>query len=161
MNGLFSEVTMGMSPDGLAAGLGDDMGPIRYGPRDGVTAALAVSLGGGCGLAAARGAMPRYLDVYWDRVHPDYPIVHRPSFQTKEDEVLKCAMAAVATQYMAGPQDRQQGNQLHEFACLETKRVSDDVCRAIARWRRLTWNSSVLLADTPVDTPDHASHHPV
>ncbi|KAK2069542.1 hypothetical protein P8C59_004110 [Phyllachora maydis] len=136
MNGLFSEVTMGMSPDGLAAGLGDDMGPIRYGPRDGVTAALAVSLGGGCGLAAARGAMPRYLDVYWDRVHPDYPIVHRPSFQTKEDEVLKCAMAAVATQYMAGPQDRQQGNQLHEFACLETKRTP--------RWTLQTMQAIIL-----------------
>jgi len=90
-----------------------------------------------CGLPAARlaagplskavcAAIPRYIDVYWRRFHPLYPIVHRPMFEaTGNNDVLRCAMAAVATQYLDSKEDRLNGNLLHEYAWQEVKRVSD------------------------------------
>ncbi|PSR98986.1 hypothetical protein BD289DRAFT_65961 [Coniella lustricola] len=69
---------------------------------------------------AIRNAIPSYLDVYWDRFNVLYPIIHRNGFQG--EQILRCAMAAVATQYMAGKEDRIRGNQLHEFAWQEAKR---------------------------------------
>lgn len=77
----------------------------------------------GC-LADMREALPKYLDVYWERVHRDFPIIHVPSFEAHEDHVLRCAMAALATQFLCSCQDRAHGNALHEFASLEIKRVS-------------------------------------
>lgn len=105
---------------------------------------------------ATRNAIPAYLDVYWARLHPLLPIVHRPSFdeaialadgamegetgsarKTSKTssmfattmagpgaEVLRCAMAAIATQYFDTKDDHIRGNQLHEHVWLEAKRVS-------------------------------------
>lgn len=86
----------------------------RY-PVGGTTASISLS-------RAIRNAIPSYLNVYWERFHVLYPIIHRSGFQG--EEVLRCAMAAVATQYLAGKEDRIRGNQLHEFAWQEAKRVS-------------------------------------
>ncbi|OLN86493.1 Zinc finger protein klf1-like protein 3 [Colletotrichum chlorophyti] len=46
-------------------------------------------------------AIPAYLDVYWEKVHHIFPIVHRRTFEAAGEhiDVLRCAMAAVATQY--------------------------------------------------------------
>jgi hypothetical protein len=71
-----------------------------------------------------RAAIPRYIDVYWAQVDPILPFIHYQSFQDGSEDVLKCAMAAVATQHLDNREDRTRGNQLHEFAWQEVKRVS-------------------------------------
>lgn len=73
---------------------------------------------------SVRNAVPAYLEVYWERFHPFYPIVHRCSVEDAGQDVLKCAMAALATQYLNSKEDRIRGNQLHEYAWQEAKRVS-------------------------------------
>lgn len=89
---------------------------------------------GGCGIGgmtvvtplprSTRNAVPRYLEVYWGRFHPFYPFVHRQSVESAGADVLKCAMAAMGTQYVNSKEDRLRGNQLHEYAWQEAKRVS-------------------------------------
>lgn len=71
-----------------------------------------------------RNAIAKYLDVYWERFDVLFPLVHRRSFEAAPDDILRCAMAAVATQYLDGKDDRKMGNQLHEFAWQEIQRVS-------------------------------------
>ncbi|KAK3935897.1 putative transcription factor TDA9 [Diplogelasinospora grovesii] len=71
-----------------------------------------------------RAAIPGYLNVYWRRVHPVLPIVHRRTFEAAPEDMLRCAMAAMATQYLTGREDRNRGNQLHEFAWQEAKRAT-------------------------------------
>lgn len=73
-------------------------------------------------LRSVRNAIPSYIDIYWERFHIVCPIVHRRAFEG--EEVLRCAMAAIATQYLNGKEDRVRGNQLHEYAWQEAKRVS-------------------------------------
>ncbi|KAF4785744.1 hypothetical protein HER10_EVM0009467 [Colletotrichum scovillei] len=70
-------------------------------------------------------AIPGYLDVYWEKFHPHFPIVHRRTFEAAAEqfEVLRCAMAAVATQYLSGKEDRIRGDQLHEYAWQQSKYI--------------------------------------
>ncbi|KAI1098611.1 hypothetical protein F4804DRAFT_324280 [Jackrogersella minutella] len=68
-----------------------------------------------------RNAIPTYLDLYWKRFDTLFPLVHRKSVKTAADEVLRCAMAAVGTQFLQGKEDRIRGNELHEFAWKEVK----------------------------------------
>ncbi|KAF7550540.1 hypothetical protein G7Z17_g5655 [Cylindrodendrum hubeiense] len=76
---------------------------------------------------AARDMVPAYLDVYWDKVHPLYPIVHKPSFENVSNapaehiDVLRCAMAAIATQFLADKDHRMKGAQLHAYAWYKSK----------------------------------------
>ncbi|KAM7199355.1 putative transcription factor TDA9 [Naviculisporaceae sp. PSN 640] len=125
---------------GLGVGYGDHDGAGRSpGGDNGHTgvdmlSALDLQMGGACGMPRAAmaiplarsllQAIPGYLEVYWSQVHPQLPIVHRPSFEEAPHEILKCAMAAVATQYLNGRDDRIRGNQLHEYAWQEAKRVT-------------------------------------
>lgn len=66
--------------------------------------------------------IPAYLDVYWDRVHPMYPIIHRATFEdgsgvdAEHVQVLQCATAAVATQFLPHREHRINGSQLHAYA---------------------------------------------
>ncbi|KAM0424608.1 hypothetical protein ACHAPT_010134 [Fusarium lateritium] len=82
--------------------------------------------------AAASEAVPEYLKVYWDKVHPNYPIIHKHTFGkasaavAEHLEVLRCAMAAVATQFLADKDDRMKGAQLHAYAWQKSKLVSDE-----------------------------------
>ncbi len=88
---------------------------------------------GGCGVTvpsmaiplqrSVRASIPGYLDIYWARIHHTFPIVHRRLFETGAEDVLRCAMAAVATQCLDNKEDRNRGNQLHEYAWQEAKRV--------------------------------------
>lgn len=79
---------------------------------------------------AAFDAIPAYLGVYWDRVHPVYPIIHKPTFEDASEvapehvDLLRCAMAAVATQFLAAREHRINGHQLHAYACRGLKVVS-------------------------------------
>lgn len=64
-------------------------------------------------------SMPTYLDVYWQKVHPMYPIIHRATLEEASDDqadVLRCAMAAVATQFLGHRDDRIKGSELHGYA---------------------------------------------
>ncbi|KAK4164480.1 hypothetical protein QBC43DRAFT_288730 [Cladorrhinum sp. PSN259] len=70
------------------------------------------------------GAIPRYLETYWSRVHPTMPVVHRKSYERQPEGVLTCAMAAVATQFLEDKEDRTRGSQLHDYAWQEVKRIA-------------------------------------
>ncbi|RDA87947.1 hypothetical protein CP532_1717 [Ophiocordyceps camponoti-leonardi (nom. inval.)] len=64
-------------------------------------------------------SMPTYLNLYWEKVHPMYPIIHRATFEEASGEhtdVLRCAMAAVATQFLVHKEHRINGSQLHDYA---------------------------------------------
>ncbi|CAH0059231.1 unnamed protein product [Clonostachys solani] len=76
-------------------------------------------------------AIPAYLEVYWDRTYPVYPYIHKASFDGLFDgeatpfELLKCAMAALATQFLDDRAHRIAGSELHAFACQELKTFTD------------------------------------
>ncbi|KAI1093145.1 hypothetical protein F5B19DRAFT_501682 [Rostrohypoxylon terebratum] len=65
--------------------------------------------------------VPRYVDLYWKRFDTLFPLVHRKSSKTAAGEVLRCAMAAVGTQFLQSKEDRIRGNELHELAWKEVK----------------------------------------
>ncbi|KAL3952961.1 hypothetical protein ACCO45_012904 [Purpureocillium lilacinum] len=77
----------------------------------------------------ARNEIPVYIDKYWEKVHPLYPIIHRPSFEdasgvdSQHHDILRCAMAAVATQFLEHKEHRINGSQLHAHALHECKRI--------------------------------------
>lgn len=98
---------------------------------------LDLALRGDCGMSIpsmtiplpgpVRSAIPRYLEIYWAQVDPVLPLIHRQSHDGGLEDILKCAMAAVATQHLDSREDRTRGNQLHEFAWQEVKRVSSEL----------------------------------
>ncbi|KAK8098387.1 uncharacterized protein PG998_013873 [Apiospora kogelbergensis] len=71
-----------------------------------------------------RDAIPAFLDIYWKRFDVLFPLVHRQSFEAAPNDVLRCAMAAVATQFLDGKDDRSHGYILHDIVSQEVKRVS-------------------------------------
>ncbi|RYO78535.1 hypothetical protein DL762_008658 [Monosporascus cannonballus] len=92
-------------------------------------AALLSPLSGAASLIAAvglsrpvRNVIPEYLELYWKRCDAHFPLVHRRGVNST-GELLRCAMAAMATQFLPGKEDRIKGNQLHEFAWQEVRRV--------------------------------------
>ncbi|KAL2264938.1 hypothetical protein VTJ83DRAFT_7448 [Remersonia thermophila] len=102
----------------------------------GIVAELDLALGAdGCGAmptplslaiplpGPVRAAIPRYLELYWQHVDPVLPFIHRQTFEAAPEDVLRCAMAAFATQHLDDKEDRTRGNQLHEFAWQEIKRI--------------------------------------
>lgn len=105
--------------------------------ESGLLSTMGLPMNGGCAMPvmampmslprSVQAAIPHYVEVYWTRVHPRLPLVHRPSFEAAPEDVLRCAMAAVASQYISGKEDRGRGNQLHEYAWQEAKRVCDDL----------------------------------
>lgn len=82
-----------------------------------------------------RDAIPVYLEVYWNKVHPMYPIIHRHTFEkaleamSDSTDVLQCAMAAVATQFLGHEDHRINGSQLHFHAACKLKVVSGEAFR--------------------------------
>ncbi|KAH6604865.1 hypothetical protein Trco_006572 [Trichoderma cornu-damae] len=74
-----------------------------------------------------RSALPTYIEVYWDKVHSMYPIIHKPTFENPTDmpqeqlEILQCAMAAIATQFLEHEEHRANGHQLHTYAVDKAK----------------------------------------
>ncbi|KAJ3498946.1 hypothetical protein NLG97_g709 [Lecanicillium saksenae] len=79
---------------------------------------------------SVRDAVPVYLEVYWNKVHPMYPIIHRHTFEkaleamSDSTDVLQCAMAAVATQFLGHEDHRINGSQLHFHAACKLKVAS-------------------------------------
>ncbi|KAK4676725.1 hypothetical protein QC764_402760 [Podospora pseudoanserina] len=107
-----------VSPGGEMTGLNLELGS-KYAMHSSMPPSMNIPLP-----AAIRTAIPGYLDVYWEKVHPVLPIVHRQSFEAEPEDVLRCAMAAVATQHLDTKEDRNRGNQLHEHAWQEAKRAA-------------------------------------
>lgn len=76
-----------------------------------------------------RSMIPTYIEVYWDKVHSMYPIIHRPTFENPTNmpeehlEILQCAMAAIATQFLEHEEHRANGHQLHTYAVDKAKIV--------------------------------------
>ncbi|KLP06041.1 Uncharacterized protein LW94_1880 [Fusarium fujikuroi] len=79
--------------------------------------------------AATRDSIPTYLETYWEHVHPKNPIIHKytyedvPEEETEHVQVLQCAMAALATQYIPNADHRMKGAQLHAYAWQKSKVV--------------------------------------
>ncbi|KAF4973218.1 hypothetical protein FSARC_423 [Fusarium sarcochroum] len=102
---------------------------------------------------AASEAIPSYLEVYWDKVHPKYPIVHKQTFEdtpegeTEHVQVLQCAMAALATQFIPDADDRMKGAQLHAYAWQKSKVVVSNqyasASRSSTRGGHQAWKSWV------------------
>ncbi|KAI1116331.1 hypothetical protein F5Y14DRAFT_78173 [Nemania sp. NC0429] len=72
--------------------------------------------------SAALSAIPHYLDIYWKRFDVLFPLVHGRSLETSDDPVLRCAMAAVGSQFLQSKEDRINGHILHVFASQEARR---------------------------------------
>ncbi|EQL04001.1 Transcription factor, fungi [Ophiocordyceps sinensis CO18] len=95
----------------------------------------------------ALSVMPTYLDLYWDKVHPNYPIIHRATFEDASGvdaehlDVLRCAMAAVATQFLGHRDNRVNGSQLHAYAWQMSKTFTQS-----AHWS-LPMMQTVLLCE--------------
>ncbi|KAL7788437.1 hypothetical protein V8C43DRAFT_287581 [Trichoderma afarasin] len=74
-----------------------------------------------------RSMIPTYIEVYWDKVHSMYPIIHKPTFENPTNmpeehlEILQCAMAAIATQFLEHEEHRANGHQLHTYAMDKAK----------------------------------------
>ncbi|KAK1828153.1 putative transcription factor TDA9 [Podospora conica] len=124
----------GIGPlDGLGSGFGGmDVHEDQQEHGSGLLATMGLSMNSGCTMPvvampmalprSVQAVIPHYIEVYWARVHPRLPLVHRPSFEAAPEDVLRCAMAAVASQYISAKEDRGRGNQLHEYAWQEAKR---------------------------------------
>ncbi|KAJ4302576.1 hypothetical protein N0V88_002726 [Collariella sp. IMI 366227] len=110
------------------------IGPDHGNQNSSILAELDLAMGGNCAIpitasmtiplpGPVRAAIPRYLEAYWVRDAPVLPLVHRQSFEAAPEDVLRCAMAAIATQHLGSAEDRNRGNQLHEYAWNEVKRI--------------------------------------
>ena len=68
-----------------------------------------------------RSLIPAYLNVYWDKVHPLYPVIHKPTFDSQPSgtsdslDLLQCSMAAVVTQFLEDKTHRINGDHLHAY----------------------------------------------
>lgn len=87
----------------------------------------------------ARGAVPAYLEVYWDKFHAKYPVIHRPTFENASGfvpehlDVLQSAMAAIATQFLEHQEHRNTGNQLHAYAWNKSKMVRHNIMSSYSK----------------------------
>lgn len=139
--------------------------PGGTGSADGLLAALDLPMTG-CGMMGVNlssqqltrpvlAAVPGYVEVYWQKFHELYPIVHRASFESAGEDVLRCAMAAVATQYLDTKEDRLRGNQLHEHAWQELKSVSEDI-QTFPVAHPKAGGLTIMPADPAMEPPGHA-----
>lgn len=153
---------------GLGGGFGD-ASPRGTGSGSGLLAALDLPMTG-CGMPGmaapnpqlprpVRAAIPGYIEIYWQRFHKLYPIVHRRSFELSSgNTVLPYAMAAVATQYLDTKEDRLRGNQLHEHAWQELKKVSSPYLTTTLR--QLDGNAN-CGSDPSMGPSNHAGNPPL
>ncbi|KAI0446241.1 hypothetical protein F4803DRAFT_559608 [Xylaria telfairii] len=111
-------VTLGLSVPNPSAVLGRQKGPAAllspYADAAFLTALVPSP--------AALNAIPHYLDVYWKRFDTLFPLVHRRSLETFNDPILRCAMAAIGSQFLQSKEDRINSHILHGFAWQEARR---------------------------------------
>jgi len=63
-----------------------------------------------------RSQLDIYIASYFQHFHQFFPIIHRPSFNSTEDNLLSTAMAAIGTQYHYTSEARAKGSELND-AC--------------------------------------------
>ncbi|KAK3503508.1 hypothetical protein B0T13DRAFT_508308 [Neurospora crassa] len=134
--GMFDAMRAGLEGSADPSYSSDDVG---Y--ENGNLVTLGLPISNGCEFTGAtlpkllmnplHGAIPRYLAVYWEKVHTLLPIVHRASFENAPEEVLRYAMAAMATQFLDDEEDRVKGSRLHDLAWRETLQWNIQVMQAI------------------------------
>lgn len=56
-----------------------------------------------------------YLDSYWQSFHQSFPVIHQPTFDSTQSNLLTSAMAAIGTQYHDSPEARAKGAELNEY----------------------------------------------
>lgn len=56
-----------------------------------------------------------YLSSYWQYFHQLFPIIHQPTFDPTQSNLLTSAMVAIGTQYHDSPEARSKGAELNEF----------------------------------------------
>ena len=57
----------------------------------------------------------QYLDQYWRLLHPQYPVLHRPTFSlSTASPILKAAVLAIGSHYLLDYNARQDSRRLHE-----------------------------------------------
>ncbi|PBP16048.1 hypothetical protein BUE80_DR013235 [Diplocarpon rosae] len=66
-----------------------------------------------------------YLCSYWQTFHSLFPIVHQPTFDLIEHNLLKSAMAAIGTQYHNSAEARARGSELNEYCKKTIERCLD------------------------------------
>ncbi|KAI0394113.1 hypothetical protein F5Y17DRAFT_274939 [Xylariaceae sp. FL0594] len=113
--------------------------PAVRGRRKTPAALLSLYRGAGCPAAEALvparlNAIPRYLDAYWKRFDTFFPLVHRCRLVSSADDFLRCAMAAVGSQFFHSEEDRTNGELLYVFAVKESQKA------------RPEWNIEVMQA---------------
>lgn len=94
-------------------------------------------------MMASYGAQPQldiYLSSYWQYFHPLFPIIHRPTFDRTDDNLLKIAMAAIGTQYYDSAEARTKGSELNE-AC----RKGIDLVGSLLPTPLFHFNASVVV----------------
>ncbi|KAK6583878.1 hypothetical protein PZA11_003608 [Diplocarpon coronariae] len=69
-----------------------------------------------------------YLCSYWQDFHSLFPIVHQPTFGLLEHKLLRCAMAAIGTQYHHSAEARARGSELNEYCKTAIERVTLGGC---------------------------------
>jgi hypothetical protein len=115
-----------------------------------------------------RSMIPTYIEVYWDKVHSMYPIIHKPTFENPTNmseehlEILQCVMAAVATQFLEHEEHRSNGHQLHTYAMDKAKIVRAKMkTKHIHHERRViadTYSLVYRLWQSRMAVPDYAGH---
>lgn len=107
----------------------------------------------------ARKTIPAYINVYWDKVHPTYPIIHRSTFDDEDrsrtpnsevgeqKELRRCAMAAIATQFLEDKIHRIHGDELYAHAWYKATEVRStqesrliSPCLPLSSQSSLTWS---------------------
>ncbi|KAH7356557.1 hypothetical protein BKA65DRAFT_547948 [Rhexocercosporidium sp. MPI-PUGE-AT-0058] len=56
-----------------------------------------------------------YISSYWQSFNSFFRIIHRPTFDLIDHNLLKSAMAAIGTQYHDSPEARAKGTELNEY----------------------------------------------
>ena len=114
-----------------------------------------------------------YLISYWQHFHTLFPIVHRPTFNTNEDNhLLTSAMAAIGSQYQNTPEARTAGSELNELCrksielvslFLMTSRERETEEMETIHFKCSVMRLSIMLTSTTVpdlESQDHASDTP-
>ena len=110
-----------------------------------------------------RELIPDYLRVYWTKVHPVFPIIHKAVFDRTSDaalnqiDLLRCSMAAIATQFLDDKYHRINGHALHSHTLEMLRIVSDMVCFmvfGVSGVNNAVHGRCLWRMDTPNDADD-------
>lgn len=77
----------------------------------------------------------RYIEAYWNNIHPYFPIVHRPSFNPHTSSpLLKASMIALGAESLGATIDRTNARLVHERCIKVLKKVSRQMYKTYCRF---------------------------